>query len=86
MIELTVEQHQDLAAISVEPPRAHDPVTNTEYVLIRREVYERIKSLISEDKEWTQNAYLTAMEVFARDGWNDARMDVYDSLDPRTNQ
>ena len=46
MIELTAEQHQILSANGTQPARAHDPVTNEEYVLVRAEVYERIKALI----------------------------------------
>ena len=83
MIELSVEQHQSLTTNSGEPPRAHDPVTDTEYVLVRSEVYDRIKTLIADDKEWPRDAYAAAMQVFAADGWNDPRMDVYDTLDSR---
>ena len=83
MIELTTEQHQSLLANGVRPTRAHDPVTNEEYVLVRAEVYERIKMLVADDQEWTQDAHAAAMEVFARDGWDDPRVDVYDALDPR---
>ena len=85
MIELTAEQHQILSTNGAQPARAHDPVTNEEYVLLRAEVYERIKALIGDEDEWAQDIYATAMEVFARDGWNDPRMDVYDALDPRQN-
>ena len=35
MIELTAEQHQILSANGDQPARAHDPVTNEEYVLVR---------------------------------------------------
>jgi len=76
MIELTQEQRRGLEAC--------EPIvsTNTTYVLVRTDVYERIKSLLG-DEEWTQDAYQAAMEVFARDGWDDPRMDVYNELDPR---
>jgi hypothetical protein len=77
MIELTQEQRQELEAAG---PVAVQ--TNTTYVLVRKDVYERIKGLLS-DEEWPQDAYRAAMEVFARDGWDDPRMDVYDELDPR---
>jgi hypothetical protein len=83
MIELSVEQHQNLTKNGSQPPRAHDPVTDTEYVLVRSEVYERIKTLIADDKDWPQDAYVAAMQVFARDGWDDPHMSVYDALDPR---
>jgi ribosome recycling factor len=76
MIELTQEQRQELeTGESVVS-------TNTTYVLVRKDVYDRIKSLLN-DEDWTRDAYQAAMEVFARDGWDDPRMDVYDELDPR---
>ncbi len=76
MIELTQEQQRELE-------RAESVVsTNTAYLLIHADVYERIKGLLGDDN-WTRDAYQGAMEVFARDGWDDPRMDVYDELDPR---
>lgn len=82
MIELTEQQVQNLAANGTEPARAVDPTTRTEYVLVRAEVYDRIKRLL-EDEAWAEDAYAAALEVFARDGWGDSRMDAYDGLDPR---
>jgi hypothetical protein len=83
MIELTPDQHHALEQQGVEPLRAVDPATGAVFVILRGEVYDRLKSLLTEDAEWTVEAYDAAMEVFARDGWNDPRMDVYDTLDPR---
>lgn len=76
MIELTQEQRQELE--TAEPVVA----TNTTYVLIHKDLYERIKGMLGDDS-WAEDAYQAAMETFARDGWNDPRMDVYDELDPR---
>jgi hypothetical protein len=78
MIELTQEQRQEL--------ETGEPVvsTNTAYVLLRKDVYDRIKLLLV-DEHWSRDAYQAAMEVFARDGWDDPRMDVYDELDPWRN-
>jgi hypothetical protein len=81
MIELTTEQRQELDG--PRPAEVHDPVTNETYVLVRKGTYERIRSLLDDDAEWAEGAYRAAMEVFARDGWDDPRMDVYDALDPR---
>lgn len=78
MIELTEQQRQELKN---PVPCARDPLTNETYVLVRAELYERIKGLLDED--WAEDAYRAAMAVFARDGWDDPRMDVYDALDPR---
>ena len=76
MIELTQEQRHVLDTAEAFIP------TNTPYVLVRQDVFERIQGLLG-DEDWTRDAYLAAMEVFARDGWDDPRMDVYDELDPR---
>ena len=35
------------------------------------------------DEDWADWAYRAALEVFARDGWDDPEMDAYDALDPR---
>jgi hypothetical protein len=83
MIELTDEQHRLLTQNGPEPIRAIDPVTRTEYVLLRAEVYDRIQRLLPGEDAWSRDAYAAAMEVFSRDGWDDPRMDVYDALDPR---
>ena len=83
MIELTPDQHDAIERQGAEPVRAVDRATSTEYVILRAEVYDRLKSLLIEDGEWTQGTYGAAMEVFAREGWDDPRMDVYDTLDPR---
>jgi hypothetical protein len=81
MIDLTTEQRQQLEGSG--PVEVRDPVTNETYFLVRKVAYERIRSLLDEDAEWADGAYCAAMEVFARDGWDDPRMDVYDALDPR---
>jgi hypothetical protein len=81
MIDLTPEQRQELEKAG--PARVRDPQTNAIYVLVLAERYERLQGLLAEDQDWAGDAYAAAMEVFARDGWDDPRMDVYDSLDPR---
>jgi len=86
MIQLTPEQHEALSTKGPAPVRAIDPTTKAEYVLVRAEVYDRISAMFSEEDGWIRDAPGAAMEVFARDGWDDPRMDVYDSLDPRKRQ
>ena len=81
MIELTNEQRQELD--NAGPAQARDPVTNERYVLVRMQTYARLKTILGEDDSWVESAYPAAMEAFARDGWDDPRMDVYDQLDPR---
>jgi len=83
MIELTKEQHLGLMQSGPEPLRVIDPATRAEYVLVPAAVYERLKTLLADDPDWVRDAYPAAMEVFARDGWDDPRMDIYDALDSR---
>lgn len=79
MIELTEQQRQELKN---PEPRVRDPGTGETYVLVKVEVYERLKGVLADD-DWLEDAYRAAMEVFAREGWDDPRMDVSDQLDPR---
>src|SRR5437868_6694462 len=79
MIDLTQEQRLELEKAGLA--RVRDPQTNATYVLVPTEVYERLKALLTEDSDWARDTYSAAMAVFARDGWDDPRMDVYDSLD-----
>ena len=81
MIELTDQQRQELGGPG--PVQARDPVTNEMYVLVRMQTYTRLKTILGEDDGWAEATYPAAMEAFARDGWDDPRMDVYDPFDPR---
>jgi hypothetical protein len=82
MIELTQEQRRNLDAPG--PVQVRDPQTNETYVLVRTEVYERLKALLQEgDDHFAADVYSQAMEVFAQEGWSDPAMDIYNDLDPR---
>jgi hypothetical protein len=70
MIELTEQQSLELAT---PEPVAVDPQTRNEYVLVRREVYDRFKKLFDEDD--VRLMYPGLAEVDPED-WEDAS--VYD--------
>jgi hypothetical protein len=61
MIELTEQQRQDLDAAE-QPPVVLDPRTGQEYLLIRRELYDKVQALL---------------RPFHR-GWEDPELDVYE--------
>jgi hypothetical protein len=64
MIDLSEEQRCELDR--PEPARVRDPQTNETYVLVRADVYERMRAII---------------DGFAhRAGWDDPEMDIYDEL------
>jgi hypothetical protein len=49
MIALTEQQGQELARAEETPPSVFDPATNTTYVLVRADVYERIREFVADD-------------------------------------
>jgi hypothetical protein len=77
MIELTPEQSRELAGS--DTPRAVDPETRRTYILVREEVYDRIKGLLGDDLH-PRDAYAAIDRAFAA-GWDDPRMDDYDRYD-----
>jgi hypothetical protein len=78
MIELTEDQRRELGAAE---PIAIDPQTNTVYVLVRKDVYERIKGLLYDDIEWTEDELRLLLARSAEgNGWNESGMDDYDCL------
>ncbi len=87
MIELTPEQQKALARDCANPPRVMDRSTRDKYVLVREEMYERVRHRFEEDGDSQFVRAMTphVMNVFGRDGWDDPAMDVYNDLAPRLN-
>jgi hypothetical protein len=63
------------------PVTVVDPQTRTEYVVVRADVYERIKSLFEADDLSSDEKRLLLAESGNRAGWNSAEMDEYDDYD-----
>jgi hypothetical protein len=76
---LTDEQRLALQA-SGTPVRVVDPRTNETYVLLRAELYDRIKDLVepTEDEFDIREAYPLMDEVARKEGWDDPDMASYD--------
>jgi hypothetical protein len=68
MIELTPEQRQELE--SSRPTRIHDTETDETYVLVRADVYERMRAIID--------------GISRRAGWDDPAMDEYEIYRKKT--
>jgi hypothetical protein len=75
----TPEQRQKIQKAGEEPVRIADPETQTEYVIRKVDVYDRIRASADD----TRGAYPLAMKVFGQDGWDDPQMDEYNVLYPR---
>jgi hypothetical protein len=80
-IELTEEQQQVFDAEN-GTPTVVDPRTQETYVLVRTEIYQRVRSLL-EDDFCAEDAFRAQIESASAAGWEDPAMDVYNELDPR---
>jgi hypothetical protein len=76
MIQLTKDQHDELANNGQDTAKVVDPVTNTEYILVRADIYEYRCGLIDADFH-VSDAYAAIDEAFA-EGWNHPKMSDYD--------
>lgn len=66
MVELTASQRAELAA---NPPTLIDPETRQEYILVRRELYERMCDLFADETIYTSAETLD--KIMAEDDAND---------------
>jgi hypothetical protein len=74
MIELTEQQRQELSA---PEPVAIDPQTRETYVLVRREAYDRLKTLLALDDYDPEEGARYVNEVMAEDDAKDPYLDSY---------
>jgi hypothetical protein len=79
MIAFTPEQRREIQKAGEEAVRLADPETQTENVILKAAVYDRICALADD----TRADYPLAMKVFGQDGWDDPQTDEYNALDPR---
>ena len=77
---LTEEQHRALDTVADAPPRVVDPQTNEIYILLRADLYERVKALLENDYKLS-DTYAAQMESALRAGWVDPHMDDYNDYD-----
>jgi hypothetical protein len=67
MIELTEQQRQELHGS--EPARARDPQTNETYVLVRADLYERLRTILDGDDARLMAPLLADLDP---EDWEDA--------------
>jgi hypothetical protein len=83
MIAMPKELH-DAIRSQEEPVRLTDPETATEYVLVRADLFDRLRGFVFTDEPLSadeQQALL--VQAGLRAGWDDPAMDIYNDLDPR---
>jgi len=77
MIELTQAQRHEL---STPEPVAIDPQTRQTYVLVRREIYDRLKSLLALDDYDPNEGAAYINEVMAADDATDPYLETYQQI------
>ncbi|HUY35122.1 MAG TPA: hypothetical protein VMV69_20400 [Pirellulales bacterium] len=80
MTQLTPEQSSAIRAAREAPSRIIDPETKTEYVVLRADVYDRVRNLFDDP---AADAFTAQIMSAAAAGWDDPALDVYNDLDPR---
>ena len=80
MIELTEQQRRQLEggkAVDVS-----DAQSTCSYVLLRKDVYDRVRRLLYDDSDWTEDELRLLLAQSAKDnGWDEPGMDAYDRYD-----
>jgi hypothetical protein len=80
MLELTQEQRQKLTG--PEPLRVLDPATQQRYVLVREEVYERMRSLLDEGALTTREVGALIEQTMREYDADDPLLDSYQQYRP----
>jgi hypothetical protein len=75
MSTLTQEQRQMLRQSEGEPVRLLDPDTNREYVLLQAEVYDRLRSALTDLDP--RELYPALHRALRDEGWDGPQMDEY---------
>jgi hypothetical protein len=80
MLDLTEEQCQRLER--GEPIEVTEPQTARPCVLLRKDVYERVRHLLCDDADWTYDDLRQQLARSATaNGWDEPCMDAYDRYD-----
>ncbi len=75
MAELTTEQRKLLQQSGGQPVRLIDPDTKQQYMLVRAEVYDQLRS-VHNDLD-PRDLYPALHRALRDEGWDDARLDEY---------
>jgi hypothetical protein len=80
MIELTDEQREQLE--KGQAVHVTDSDTAHSYVLLRQDIYERVRQLLYDDSEWSDDELRQQLaRSSAANGWDEPGMDAYDRYD-----
>ena len=82
MIELTEQQRQAIAHATENPPTVMDRTTQTAYVLVQKDVYERLLGAAYDGNDpGDEELRLRLARTSAANGWDEPDMEAYDRYD-----
>ena len=77
---MNLTEQQKVAIRSGEAVRVRDD--DMECVVVRSDVYDRVRKLLCADTDWTNNELRRALAKSAEaNGWNEPQMSAYDNYD-----
>ena len=81
MIVLSEQQVRELKNGAQQPIAVVNPESNEEFVLVRREVYDKLRALLDEEFN-SEDGLRAQLESAAAAGWDDPALDIYNDLEP----
>ena len=77
-MNLSMDQKQALQQGNAVPV----VVETTDCVLLRRDIFDRVKALLYDDSEWTHDDLRKQLaRSYEGSGWDEPEMDAYDNYD-----
>lgn len=83
--KLSEDQRQALVEHGGKPIYVVDATTNTDYVLLRADQFDKVKALIGNEAEFDPRETYPAVDQVFREDWDDPAMDAYDNYDAHRN-
>ncbi len=77
-LELTEEERRELRQGNRTPVRLTDPETRQEYILLPAEIYDRLKSLLYDDRDFDPAMGYALMDEVIKEDSDDPKMAEYD--------
>lgn len=82
-IHLTPDQWHSVQEGQGSPVNVRDPSDTEEFVLLRKDVYEKFRAVFEDVPVTDQERQHQLQQFGKRAGWDDPEMDIYNDLDPR---
>lgn len=80
MKTLTPELQEAIRDAEGAPILMEDPQSHAKYVLVRQEMYDRVKALLEEDLPSADEQMHFLREAGKAAGWDDPEMDIYNDM------